>query len=166
MGKGFINYDAATANSLLQTVNDNKGVFPFDTSPTAGSGKGITSGAVEEAIRDIKSKVKGYFLTEEDLKLAYSTADEGSKAYVGSNYPYAIYLYETAKGGWYDTEQTGGDEQFNAGEFYTKIQIDEKMTAVTDRIDKLENRDIFLSQDAYDALEPEQDKVYFIYEDE
>ena len=130
------------------------------------SKKGITSGAVAEAVKDIKSKAKGYFLTEERLRNAYPEADEGSKAYVGNNYPYAIYLYDTEKGGWYDTEQTGGDEQFNAGEFYTKIQIDEKMTAVTERVDILESQEIFLSQDAYDSLEPEQDKVYFIYEEE
>lgn len=166
MGKGILNYDAATINNLLKILRENKNVFPFDTSPTAGSEKGITSGAVEEALHNIKSKVKGYFLTEEALRNIHPTADEGSKAYVGYNYPYAIYLYEMDNGGWYDTQQTGGDEQFNAGEFYTKIQIDEKMTAVTERVDILESQEIFLSQDAYDSLEPEQDKVYFIYEEE
>lgn len=166
MGKAIINFDAVTTNELLKVLKENKDIFPLDTVPVEGSGKGITSGAVEEAIKDIKSKVKGYFLNEESLKIAYPTADNGSKAYVGLNYPYAIYFYEEANGGWYNTLTTGGDEQFNAGEFYTKIQIDEKILAVTDRIDKLENRDIFLSQDAYEALEPEQDKVYFIYENE
>lgn len=166
MGKGIIKLDVTDTNEALGIMHENKDVFPFDTSPQEGSKKGITSGAVAEAVKDIKSKAKGYFLTEERLRNAYPEADEGSKAYVGKNYPYAIYLYDTEKGGWYDTEQTGGDEQFNAGEFYTKIQIDEKMTAVTERVDILESQEIFLSQDAYDSLEPEQDKVYFIYEEE
>ncbi|WP_317309730.1 hypothetical protein [Phocaeicola plebeius] len=166
MGKGIIKLDVTDTNEALGIMHENKDAFPFDTSPQEGSKKGITSGAVAEAVKDIKSKAKGYFLTEERLRNAYPEADEGSKAYVGNNYPYAIYLYDTEKGGWYDTEQTGGDEQFNAGEFYTKIQIDEKMTAVTERVDILESQEIFLSQDAYDSLEPEQDKVYFIYEEE
>lgn len=166
MGKGIIKLDVTDTNEALGIMHENKDAFPFDTSPQEGSKKGITSGAVAEAVKDIKSKAKGYFLTEEKLRNAYPEADEGSKAYVGNNYPYAIYLYDTEKGGWYDTEQTGGDEQFNAGEFYTKIQIDEKMTAVTERVDILESQEIFLSQDAYDSLEPEQDKVYFIYEEE
>lgn len=140
MGKGILNYDAATINNLLKTLRENKNVFPFDTSPTAGSEKGITSGAVEEALKDVSSKMKGYFLTEEDLRKSYPETDEGSKAYVGNNYPYAIYLYEKDKGGWYDTKQTGGEETFNAGEFYTKIQIDSFISNIYDTVDTMGNR--------------------------
>lgn len=142
MGKGILNYDAATINNLLKTLRENKNVFPFDSSPTAGSEKGITSGAVEEALKDVSSKMKGYFLTGENLKSIYATADEGSKAYVGYNYPYAIYLYESAKGGWYDTGQVGGNDTFNAGEFYTKIQVDEKFTELSDQAAKLEKESV------------------------
>lgn len=165
MGKGIINYDAVTTNSLLKILKENKDVFPFDTLPTSGSVKGITSGAVKEALQNIKSKVKGYFLTEENLKRVHSTADEGSKAYVGYNYPYAIYLYETDKGGWYDTKQTGGDEGFSAGDFYSKMEIDRKNAELDERLKVLEERDIFLSEDAFEAIEPEDDKLYFIVEE-
>ena len=142
MGKGFINYDVDTTNLLLKTIKDHENLFPFDTSPMEGSSKGITSGAVVEALKDVSSKMKGYFLTEKNLKSIYATADEGSKAYVGYNYPYAIYLYESSKGGWYDTGQVGGDDLFNAGEFYTKIQIDEKIAELSDKADNLEKESV------------------------
>ncbi len=35
-----------------------------------------------------------------------------------------------------------------------------------EKMESLDNRCVFLSKNAYDALEPEQDKVYFIYENE
>lgn len=34
------------------------------------------------------------------------------------------------------------------------------------KVDRLDNMDIFLTEEEYEALEPEQDKVYFIYENE
>lgn len=134
MAQGIINYDAATTNDLLRTINESKLNFPFDSVPNDGSKKGITSGAVAEALKNVSSKMKGYFLTEESLKSVYTTTDEGSKAYVGENYPYAIYLYESSKGGWYDTKQTGGDDAFNAGEFYTINQIDSKVKELEEKI--------------------------------
>lgn len=165
MGKGIINYDVTDTNDALGIILKNKDAFPFDSYPQEGSKKGITSGAVAEAVKDIKSKAKGYFLTEEKLKKAYPEPDEGSKAYVGYNYPYAIYLYETDKGGWYDTKQTGGDEGFSAGDFYSKMEIDRKNAELDERLKVLEERDIFLSEDAFEAIEPEDDKLYFIVEE-
>lgn len=139
MGKGIINFDAETTNWLLEIIENSKNRFPFDTSPVEGSSKGITSGALSEALKDVSSKMKGYFLTEEDLRSVYITADEGSKAYVGYNYPYSIYLYESSKGGWYDTKQTGGDDTFNTGDFYTKLQVDQKFIDLTDRFTETDN---------------------------
>ena len=152
MGKGFINYDVDTTNLLLKTIKDHENLFPFDTSPMEGSSKGITSGAVVEALKDVSSKMKGYFLTEKNLKSIYATADEGSKAYVGYNYPYAIYLYESSKGGWYDTGQVGGDDLFNAGEFYTKIQIDEKIAELSDKADNLEKESVKKDSDTEQSV--------------
>lgn len=155
MGKGFINYDVDTTNLLLKTIKDNENLFPFDTSPMEGSSKGITSGAVVEALKDVSSKMKGYFLTEKNLKSIYATADEGSKAYVGYNYPYVIYLYESSKGGWYDTGQVGGDDLFNAGEFYTKIQIDEKIAELGNSIESL-SKDIGEVGNVLDEINAEE----------
>ena len=159
MGKGFINYDVDTTNLLLKTIKDNENLFPFDTSPMEGSSKGITSGAVVEALKDVSSKMKGYFLTEKNLKSIYATADEGSKAYVGYNYPYVIYLYESSKGGWYDTGQVGGDDLFNAGEFYTKIQIDEKIAELDNKTDNLESQKLNKSESP--QKDTEEDGAFF-----
>ncbi len=134
-------FDGTTENKLLDIINQNQGVFPFDSELNEQSQHGLTNAAIAKeinAIKDATSNNKGYFLTEEALRAAYPTASEGSKAYVGNNYPYAIYLYEIAKGGWYNTEQTGGDEGFNAGEFYTKTQIDQQHEAINNEISRVE----------------------------
>lgn len=167
-------FDGTTSDNLLDVINKNQGVFPFDTELNETSSKGLPNSVIARAINAIKdatSNNKGYFLTEEALMSTYPSANEGSKAYVGENYPYKIYLYQS--GLWTDSGQTGGDDSFNAGEFYTKAEIDQQINTVKEEVSSLDSkitplteRDIFLSQDAYDALEPEDDKVYFIYEDE
>ena len=53
-------------------------------------------------------KNKGYFTTEEKLKEAVPNPTIGSKAYVGTSEPYAIYIVEN--GVWVDSGYTGGDE--------------------------------------------------------
>lgn len=132
-------FDGTTENKLLDIINQNQGVFPFDSELNEQSQHGLTNAAIAKeinAIKDATSNNKGYFLTEEALKNAYPVANNGSKAYVGSNYPYKIYLH--ASGMWVDTGQTGGDEGFNAGEFYTKTQIDQKTEAINTEITRVE----------------------------
>lgn len=139
--KQNLKYDCRTTNELLDLVNKNKGSFPFDSELNVLSERGLPNSVIAKeinAIKDETSNNKGYFLTEESLKNVYSTAKEGNKAYVGNKYPYAIYLYEIAKGGWYNTGQTGGDDTFNSGEFYTKVQIDQQREAINDEISRVE----------------------------
>ena len=50
-------------------------------------------------------KNKGYFTTEEQLKAYVPNPSPGSKAYVGSNWPFKIY-YES-NGSWVDSGETG-----------------------------------------------------------
>lgn len=142
MAEQFISkFDGTTSDNLLTVVNENQVVFPFDTELNESSSRGLPNSVIAKeinAIKDATSNNKGYFLTEEALKKAYETAEDGNKAYVGNNYPYAIYLYETSKGGWYDTEQTGGDDTFNSGEFYTKTQIDQQIQSVNAEITRVE----------------------------
>lgn len=97
-------------------------------------------------------KNKGYFATAESLVNAYPTASAGSIAYVGSSYPYAIYVWN---GSWVDSGETGGDESVDLGGYYTKEETKEV----------IEDFHVFLSQDAYDALETKEDKLYFCYEE-
>lgn len=53
-------------------------------------------------------KNKGYFTTLEKLNEAIPNPSVGSKAYVGTSEPYAIYIVEN--GIWVDSGYTGGDE--------------------------------------------------------
>lgn len=53
-------------------------------------------------------KNKGYFTTLEKLNEAIPNPTIGSKAYVGTSEPYAIYIVEN--GSWVDSGYTGGDE--------------------------------------------------------
>ena len=59
-------------------------------------------------LENAKLKNKGYFTTLEKLKEAVPNPTIGSKAYVGTSEPYAIYIVEN--GAWVDSGYTGGDE--------------------------------------------------------
>lgn len=140
MAEQFISkFDGTTSDNLLDVINKNQGVFPFDTELNETSSKGLPNSVIAReinAIKDATSNNKGYFLTEEALVSTYPSANEGSKAYVGENYPYKIYLYQN--GLWTDSGQTGGDDSFNAGEFYTKTQIDQQHEAINNEISRVE----------------------------
>lgn len=140
MAEQFISkFDGTTSDNLLTVINKNQGVFPFDTELNETSSKGLPNSVIAReinAIKDATSNNKGYFLTEEALMSIYPSANEGSKAYVGKNYPYKIYLYQN--GLWTDSGQTGGDDSFNAGEFYTKTQIDQQHKAINNEISRVE----------------------------
>lgn len=97
-------------------------------------------------------KNKGYFATAESLVSAYPTASAGSIAYVGSSYPYAIYAWN---GSWVDSGETGGDVNVELGDYYTKEETK----------DAIEDFHVFLTQEAYDALETKEEKLYFCYEE-
>lgn len=59
-------------------------------------------------LENAKLKNKGYFTTKEKLNEAIPNPTIGSKAYVGTSEPYAIYIVEN--GVWVDSGYTGGDE--------------------------------------------------------
>ena len=73
-------------------------------------------------------KNKGYFTTEEQLKAYVPSPSPGSKAYVGSNWPFKIY-YES-NGSWVDSGETGGVEDFDLGEYMEAMKsVDFKQTS-------------------------------------
>lgn len=99
-------------------------------------------------------KNKGYFATAETLVGAYPTSSIGSKAYVGTNYPYAIYVWDGSA--WVDSGETGGDESVALDDYYTKEETESLV----------EDYHIVLTQDEYDALGTYEDKLYFCTEEE
>lgn len=73
-------------------------------------------------------KNKGYFTTEEQLFAYVPNPSPGSKAYVGSNWPFKIY-YES-NGSWVDSGETGGVEDFDLGEYMEAMKsVDFKQTS-------------------------------------
>jgi hypothetical protein len=101
-------------------------------------------------------KNKGYFTTLEALLEAYPSSFVGSRAYVGTSYPYEIYLWSNDENTWVNSGEFGGEESVNLGNYYTKEET----------ASLIENYHVVLSQKEYDALEEKEDKLYFIYEDE
>lgn len=59
-------------------------------------------------LENARLKNKGYFTTVEKLNEAVPNPTIGSKAYVGTSEPYAIYIVEN--GAWVDSGYTGGNE--------------------------------------------------------
>lgn len=103
----------------------------------------------------VDSKNKGYYQSYESLAKNYPTASAGDIAFVGVNYPYAIYQWDADNAKWADTGQTGGQNNIPLGDYYTKNET----MAVIDAYH------VILSQEAYDALEEKEDKLYFTFED-
>lgn len=98
-------------------------------------------------------KNKGYYSSASALITAHPSASDGSKAYVGTNYPYAIYLWQN--GSWINSGEVGGEEVVPLGDYYTKEETHEAIKGEYE----------VLSQAEYDALEVKEDKLYFCYEE-
>lgn len=116
-------------------------------------------------------KNKGYFASAEALASTYPTSSVGSKAYVGTSYPYAIYLWQN--GAWVDSGETGGEETVTLGDYYTKEEVSSYVEeslepySTKEEVDEaIENKYEVLSQKKYDDLESTEDKLYFCYEEE
>jgi hypothetical protein len=73
-----------------------------------------------KSLQDVTILNKGYFKTEEELVSTHSRSIAGAKAYVGSAYPYKIYLWSHDDNAWIDSGEFGGEEQVNLGNYYTK----------------------------------------------
>ena len=75
---------------------------------------------------------KGYYPTIEELKEYIPYSDDGCIAYVGSNYPYKIYRWESAE--WVDTGEVLTEGEVNLAYYYTRPQIDAKVGTLQEQI--------------------------------
>lgn len=110
-------------------------------------------GVAIESIKDATTRNKGYYATASALNEAFPTAPSGSKAYVGTSYPYAIYTWDGSA--WVNSGKTGGEESLELGEYYNKTEADAKIANATkelqDQIDLLTPIKLD-SEEAHDAL--------------
>ena len=99
-------------------------------------------------------KNKGYFKTLADLQRQYPTSSIGSIAYVGTSYPFSIYLWNETTSAWVNSGATGGDEALDLDNYYTKSEVEEK---IKDYV-------VAMTQEEYDSLPTKEDKFYAIFE--
>lgn len=82
------------------------------------------NGKINEAVIRLENatyKNKGYFKSLEELTAYVPVPSSGSRAYVGTNYPYQIYIEEN--GEWVFSEETGGDENIDLTRLYMRDDI-------------------------------------------
>lgn len=82
------------------------------------------NGKINEAVTRLENatyKNKGYYRTLEDLQSAIPMPGVGSLAYVGSTYPFAVYLWNGTS--WENSGMTGGDPSVNLDNVYMKDDI-------------------------------------------
>lgn len=128
-----------------------------------------------EGLRDATVRNKGYYKTSDELIALNPTAPAGAKAYVGSYFPYDIYLWDSSTMTWVYSGDKGGDESLDLDNYYTKDEqlMREKLIVtqiqknLSDAIDDVkDDYDNVMSEEAYEALAVKEDKFYFTYEDE
>lgn len=110
------------------------------------------NGKINEAVTRLENatyKNKGYYRTLEDLQSAIPAPGVGSLAYVGSTYPFAVYLWNGTS--WENSGMTGGDPSVNLDNLYMKDDI------------------VWLPQEDFDAMEKagalDPTKEYRTYEE-
>ena len=110
------------------------------------------NGKINEAITRLEFatyKNKGYYRTLEDLQSAIPMPGVGSLAYVGSTYPFTVYLWNGTS--WENSGMTGGDPSVNLDNVYMKDDI------------------VWLPQEDFDAMKEsgalDPTKEYRTYED-
>lgn len=168
--------DRLVSGTNIKTVNGvdilGKGdiSLPVDDVMLSTSTNPVQNCVVKEYIDSIDERNKGYYSSLESLNKQHPNPRKGSKAYVGLNYPYEIYVYD---GEWEFTGETGGAEDIPLGEYYTKDNTDAwfvkketlKDYSTTEQVNDIIN-DTYevLSIDEYENLAHKENKLYFCFE--
>lgn len=67
-------------------------------------------------------KNKGYYATYDELTSIVPQGNMGDIAFIGTNYPYRIYKWNGTA--WIDTFETGGAQNVNLADYYTRDDVD------------------------------------------
>lgn len=118
-----------------------------------------------ESLKDATVKNCGYFSTLEALQQSYPKAGAGSKAYVGASYPYAIYLWDDSALVWVDSGATGGEENVELGDYYTKNEMNEEFAKVDKEISNLTEALITEDEDTLFVVDKNQNVIATISEE-
>ena len=171
--------DTLVSGENIKTVNGKSIIgsgnidFPVDKNMSSSSTNPVQNLVVKEYIDAIEDKNKGYYSSVEILTTLHTKPTAGSRAYVGTNYPYSIYTYDTTFKRWVDTGEVGGDENVPLGEYYTKNTTDAyfvskediKNYPTTDEVEDIINGGFsVISLEEYENLSTKENKLYFCFE--
>lgn len=101
-------------------------------------------------------KNRGYYASYDELVASVPSASNGAIAYVGTQYPFAIYKWSGDSGAWLDSGATGGGEDVTLGNYYTKEETDAM----------IDDYHVVVTSSEYEALPEKEDKFYFVVEEE
>lgn len=100
-----------------------------------------------EKLKNATYKNKGYFKSLPALQTAYPTSSLGSRAYVGTKYPFAIFYWNGTQ--WATEGETGGDESLDLSQYYTK----EEAKAMFVQSDGVRSINASYTQEQLEAME-------------
>lgn len=128
-----------------------------------------------EGLKDITVRNRGYYRSAEELITLNPSAPIGARAYVGTSFPYDVYLWDSVTSTWVYSGDKGGDESLDLDNYYTKDEqlmkeeliVTQIQKNLSDAIDDVkDDYDNVMSEEAYEALAVKEDKFYFTYEEE
>lgn len=105
--------------------------FPATVMDAVVDSNGNTVASRLQKLEDATYKNKGFFATEVLLREAHPNAEAGSKAYVGTAYPYSIYIWDISEQAWVDSGEDGGGDNLELNDYYTKSQAKELFVSKT-----------------------------------
>lgn len=88
-----------------------------------------------EQVKNATTRNKGYFSSSDELIAAFPSANVGDIAYVGRAYPYQTWAWDGSA--WKEKNDAGGEESVNLGDYYTKVETDEKFTETDAKLSEL-----------------------------
>ena len=97
-----------------------------------------------EQVKNATTRNKGYFSSDTELKSAFPSANVGDIAYVGSAYPYQTWAWDGSA--WKKKNDAGGEESVNLGDYYTKVETDEKLAETDEKLSELGSKDVIASK--------------------
>lgn len=147
--------------------------LPVDKEMSSTSVNPVQNLVVKEYIDSIEERNKGYYSSIESLNRQHPNPKPGAKAYVGTTYPYDVYVFESIESGWVNTNEKGGDVNVPLGEYYTKDTTDAYFVKKEDLGDYSTTEDVkelvdgvyeVMSLEEYESLPNKENKLYFIFE--
>ena len=147
--------------------------YPVDNEMSSTSTNPVQNLVVKEYIDNIEDKNKGYYSSVDILTAQHPNPRPGSRAYVGTTYPYKIYTWDSNSNQWVDTLEVGGNENVPLGEYYTRNTSDAyfvskeqiKDYSTTEQVKEIvKDEYTIMTIEEFEQLAVKENKLYFCTE--